>query len=124
MGGVLAVRSPGPDFGWDACEALSALAEAASKIVARREEERNRDVRARVNCKLMEQLRPKDLFYQILHGLRSLTDYDHSAALLIYEGATRTLEVAAEQVAWKKCKSQKIDRKGCPDRKERVVSGP
>jgi signal transduction histidine kinase len=108
MGGVLAVRSPGPGFGWDAREALSALAEAASEIVARREEERIRDVRARLDCKLMEQLRPKDLFYQILHGLRSLTDYDHSAALLIYEGATRTLEVAAEQIAWKKCKSQKI----------------
>jgi signal transduction histidine kinase len=67
-----------------------------------------KDVRARLDCKLMEQLRPKDLFYQILHGLRSLTDYDHSAALLIYEGGTRTLEVAAEQIAWQKRKSQKV----------------
>jgi signal transduction histidine kinase len=108
MLGVLAVRSSGAGFGWDAREALSAIAEMASEIVARREEERIRDVRARLDCKLMEQLRPKDLFYQILHGLRSLTDYDHSAALLIYEGGTPTLEVAAEQIAWKKCKSQKI----------------
>jgi two-component system NtrC family sensor kinase len=108
MGGILAVRSSGPGFGWDAREALSALAEAASEIGARREEERIREVRARLDCKLMEQLRPKDLFYQILHGLRSLTDYDHSAALLIYEEDTRTLEVAAEQIAWRKRKSQKI----------------
>src|SRR5713226_220951 len=108
MGGILAVRSSGPGFGWDAREALSAIAETASEIAARREEERIRDVRARLDCKLMEQLRPKDLFYQILHGLRSLTDYDHSAALLIYEEDTRTLEVAAEQIAWQKRKSQKI----------------
>lgn len=108
MAGVLAVRSSGPAFDWDAREALSAVAEAASEIVARMDEEQIRDVRARLDCKLMEQLRPKDLFYQILHGLRSLTDYDHSAALLIYNRTTQTLEVAAEQIAWKKGKSQKI----------------
>jgi signal transduction histidine kinase len=108
MWGVLAVRSKGPGFGWEAREALSAIAETASEIVACREAERIRDVRARLDCKLMEQLRPKDLFYQILHGLRSLTDYDHSAALLIYEGGARTLEVAAEQIAWQKRKSQMI----------------
>jgi two-component system, NtrC family, sensor kinase len=108
MWGVLAVRSGGPGFGWDAREALSAVAEAASEIVARREAERIRDVRARLDCKLMEQLRPKDLFYQILHGLRSLTDYDHSASLLIYDGDTRTLEVVAEQIAWEKRKSQTV----------------
>jgi signal transduction histidine kinase len=108
MWGVLAVRSAGPAFGWDAREALSALADAASEVVARREAERMKEVRARLDSKLMEQLRPKDLFYQILHGLRSLTDYDHSASLLIYEAGTRTLEVAAEQIAWQKRKSQKV----------------
>ena len=53
MWGVLAVRSGGPGFAWDAREALSALAETASEIAARREEERMRDVRARLDCKLM-----------------------------------------------------------------------
>ena len=33
----------------------------------------------------MEQIHPKDLFYQILDGIRSLTHYDHSSALLIRE---------------------------------------
>jgi signal transduction histidine kinase len=108
MWGVLAVRSGGPGFGWDAREALSAVAETASEIIAHREAERMREVRARLDTKLMEQLRPKDLFYQVLHGLRSLTDYDHSAALLIYEDATQTLEVAAEQIAWQKRKSRQI----------------
>ena len=32
---------------------------------------------------ILEELRPKDLFYQILHGLRTLTGYDHSSALLV-----------------------------------------
>jgi signal transduction histidine kinase len=108
MWGVLAVRSDGPAFGWDAREALSAVAESAGEIVARIDEAQIRDVRARLDCKLMEQLRPKDLFYQVLHGLRSLTDYDHSASVLIYDPGTRTLEVAAEQIAWKKSKSQQI----------------
>jgi signal transduction histidine kinase len=108
MRGVLAVRSSGPGFGWDAREALSAIAETASEIGARREEEHIREVRARLEGKLMEQVRPKDLFYQILHGLRSLVDYDHSAALLIYEEGTQTFELAAEQIAWQKRKSQKI----------------
>ena len=108
LDGVLVVRSNGSGFGWDAREAMSAIADAASQIVGWREDERIRDVRVRLESKLMEQLRPKDLFYQILHGLRSLTDYDHSAALLIYREETRTLELAAEQVAWQKRKSEKI----------------
>ncbi len=108
MWGVLAVRSGGPEFGWAAREALSALAAAAGELVERIDEERLREVRARLDAKLMEQLRPKDLFYQILHGLRSLTNYDHSASLLICDADARALEVVAEQVTWKKGKSQNI----------------
>jgi two-component system NtrC family sensor kinase len=65
-------------------------------------------VRARIDRKIMEQLRPKDLFYQILHGLRSLTNYDHSSALLICDPREDALEVVAEQIAWLKGKSQRI----------------
>ncbi len=59
----------------------------------------------------MEQLRPKDLFYQILHGLRSLTRYDHSSALLICGEGGSALELVAEQVAWLKGKSLQIGRR-------------
>ncbi len=56
----------------------------------------------------MEQLRPKDLFYQILHGLRSLTRYDHSAALLDARAERGgVLELVAEQIAWRKGKSRR-----------------
>lgn len=108
LDGVIAVRSHGAEFHWDAREGLSAIADVASEIGERREVERIREVRARLDCKLMEQLRPKDLFYQILHGLRSLTDYDHSAALLIHDRETRALVVTAEQIAWQKGKSERI----------------
>ena len=108
MWGVLAVRSPDGRFTWDAREALSSIAAAANEFLERIDQERIRDVRARIDCKIMEQLRPKDLFYQALHGLHSLTQYDHSASLLIYAPDVRSLEVVAERITWKKGKSDKI----------------
>src|SRR5262249_61197378 len=53
MWGVLAVQSGGPELGWDAREALSALATAASELVERMDDERSREVRARLDAKLM-----------------------------------------------------------------------
>jgi hypothetical protein len=35
------------------------------------------EVRSRIDRKIMEQLRPQDLFYQILHGLRPSLHYTH-----------------------------------------------
>jgi signal transduction histidine kinase len=110
MWGVLAVRSPGGRFTWSHREALSDLAAAANDVLARIDQERIHEVRARIDCKILEQLRPKDLFYQILHGLHSLTQFDHSATLLIHQ-PTGTLEVAAETITWKKGKSDKIGLK-------------
>lgn len=111
MWGVLAVRAPGRRFNWDHREALSSMAAAASDVLARIDQERIHEVRARIDCKILEHLRPKDLFYQILHGLHSLIQYDHSASLLIYEPGGRTLEVVAETITWKKGKSDKIGLK-------------
>jgi signal transduction histidine kinase len=108
MWGVLAVRRATGHFSWSMREALSAVAAAASDFLERVDQERIRDVRARIDCKIMEQLRPKDLFYQVLHGLHSLTQYDHSASLLIYDRKNQILEVVAERVTWKKGKSDKI----------------
>jgi hypothetical protein len=56
----------------------------------------------------MEQIDPKDLFYQILDGLRSLTQYDHSSAVLIREEGNAALRLVAEQIAWAKARSQRI----------------
>ncbi len=110
MWGVLAVRSPGARFNWNHREALSALTASVSEVLERIDQERIREVRARIDYKILEQLRPKDLFYQILHGLQSLTQYDHSATVLIHEGGG-TLEVVAETITWKKGKSDRIGQK-------------
>ena len=70
--------------------------------------ERMLEVRDRIDRRIMELLHPKDLFYQILDGLRSLTHYDHSSALLIRERGDNTLRLVAEQIAWTKARSRHI----------------
>jgi signal transduction histidine kinase len=111
MWGALAVRATGVRFGWDEREAVSSLASLANECLERIDQERTREVRARIDCKILEQLRPKDLWYQVLHGLHSLTQYDHSASFWIYDHEAGTLEVAAETITWKKGKSDKIGQK-------------
>jgi two-component system NtrC family sensor kinase len=111
MWGVLAVRSPTGAFTWRHRDALSAIAALANEALDRIDQERIREVRARIDYKIMEQLRPKDLFYQVLHGLHSLTQYDHSASLWIYNPGADLLEVVAETITWKKGKSDKIGLK-------------
>jgi signal transduction histidine kinase len=111
MWGVLAVRSPGGRFRWDHREALSSLAAIASGVLDRSDREQLRKVRARIDCKILEQIRPKDLFYQVLHGLHSLTRYDHSASLLMYDAASGSMEVVAEVITWKKAKSDRVGSK-------------
>jgi signal transduction histidine kinase len=92
----------------EAIRFLNRIAATISKCVARLDRLRILEVRARIDRKIIEQLRPKDLFYQILHGLKSLTRYDHSAALLIHDEGPGALELVAEQIAWRKGKSERI----------------
>ena len=58
--------------------------------------------------KIMSEVRPIDLSYQILDALRSLTGYDHSSAVLMSEANGTSLKVVAEQIAWRKAKSNCI----------------
>jgi two-component system, NtrC family, sensor kinase len=105
---VLGLRLRQGEFDRNDARALLRVARAVSESIQRIDWERIIEVRSRIDRKIMEQLRPKDLFYQILHGLRSLTHYDHSSALLICEERGDTLELVAEQVAWLKGKSRRI----------------
>jgi signal transduction histidine kinase len=104
------VRSPGAEYHWDARQALSEIGTLANELIDQIDRERVREVRARVDRKVLEQSQPKHLFYEILHGLRSLTAYDHSAALLTYDPEPDALEVVAEQVAWQKAKGRNVGR--------------
>jgi signal transduction histidine kinase len=111
--GTLAVRWNRAEPGWDARNAVTKLAAAGNLALEAIERHRLAEVRARIDKKIMEQLRPKDLFYQILDGLRSLTGYDHTGMLLrapvdAADASERELEVAAEQIAWRKGKSRRI----------------
>jgi len=91
--------------------ALRRVAKLISESIGLIDWERNIEVRSQIDRKMLEQLRPQDLFYQILHGLRSLTHYDHSSALLICNQRENVLEVVAEQIAWLKGKSRRIGLK-------------
>ena len=88
--------------------ALGRVAKLISESIELVDWQRNIEVRSQIDRKMLEQLRPQDLFYQILHGLRSLTHYDHSSALLIYSRRENALELVAEQIAWLKGKSRRI----------------
>ena len=91
--------------------ALRRIAKLMSETMETIDWQRTIEVRSRIDRKILEQLRPQDLFYQILHGLRSLTRYDHSSALLICDRRENTLELVAEQIAWQKGKSSQIGLK-------------
>src|SRR5215510_10294655 len=104
---VLGLRSD-RDFDRHSARALSRIARIISESIEVIDWQRIVEVRARIDRKIMEQLRPQDLFYQILHGLRSLTHYDHSSALLICDHRENALDLVAEQIAWVKGKSRRI----------------
>ena len=103
--GVLALRNRERPFSRGALKDAGRIGPVLSSQLQRLDLMRIAEVRAKIDRKMMEQPRPKDLCYQILHGLRTLTRYDHSAAVLLYEGSDR-LEVVAEQIAWGKHRSQ------------------
>ncbi len=103
---VLALKDG--DFTQTRREACSRVARTLSQIIEQIDHDRIIEVRSRIDRKIMEELRPKDLFYQILHGLRSLTGYDHSSTLLVASDSGEALQLAAEQIAWRKGKSDRI----------------
>jgi signal transduction histidine kinase len=105
---VLTIRSDGEPFADEQRRALTRIARQLSEHIGYIERDRISEVRSRIDRKVIQQLRPQDLFYQILHGLRTLTGYDHSAALLIVEEEGATLRLVAEQIAWRKGKSSRI----------------
>ncbi|MHC4947176.1 MAG: sensor histidine kinase [Planctomycetota bacterium] len=109
--GVVAIRWDHAEVDWGVRDALRQFAKAVNDVIAEIDRDRIAEVRARIDRKVMEQLRPRDLFYQVLDGLRSLTRYDHSASLLIGDGDEPTMEIVAEKLAWRRGKSQRVHRR-------------
>ena len=106
--GAIAFKRTSQPFDHDDNRLLTRIASAVADAIQSMDRERMLEVRDRIDRRIMELIHPKDLFYQILDGLRSLTHYDHSSALLIRERGEDTLRVVAEQVAWTKARSRHI----------------
>jgi two-component system NtrC family sensor kinase len=106
--GAIALVAPGHAFDREDRRLIARIAAVLSAAVLRIDRDRLLGVRDRIDRKIMEQIHPKDLFYQIMDGIRSLTLYDHSSALLIREEDEASLRVVAEQFAWTKAKSERI----------------
>ena len=106
--GAIALIRPGRPYDRADRHLLARIATMVSGAIHRIDGDRLLGVRDRIDRKIMEQIHPKDLFYQILDGIRSLTQYDHSSALLIREEEEPALRVVAEQIAWTKAKSERI----------------
>ena len=107
--GMMVLERTGQSFPDGSPRALGHMARVLSENIARLDRERLSEVRARIDDMILRELPPKDLYYQILDGLHQLTRYDHSAALWIWS-APGSLELVAEQIAWKKMKSPIIGR--------------
>jgi signal transduction histidine kinase len=90
----------GEDFPRGTGYELTRLAAILAGQLTHRDEVQGREILGRIKEEVLRELRPKDLAYQILEGLRQLVGYDHSSALLLYDEAVRTFRVEAEKTAW------------------------
>ena len=109
--GLMALRRRGGTFEPGEGRFLARLCRKVAHEATLREERRVNRVVDQIKDTTVRELRPKDLFYQILHGIRALTRYDHSSAILIAEEDAARLVLHAEQIAWAKRKSDRIGRK-------------
>ncbi len=103
---VLAFLRPGRAFSRAETRLGMDTAEILSENLRHRVRERVQAQKERIYAKVLSEIRPKDVLYQILHGLKRLLEYDHSGAVLLIEGSE--LVVEAEIIAWTKAKSARI----------------
>ena len=106
--GLFAFLRPGRRFGRQDAGLASDAAELLGRHLTHRERERLYEIRERIVRKVLLQLRPADILYQVLHGLKRLLRYDHSASVQTFDHSARTLTVRAETIAWTKAKSPRI----------------
>jgi two-component system NtrC family sensor kinase len=105
---VLALRADEKEFTTEERRSLFSVTQILADVVQSVDDARLRRVRERIEQKIADRQDPKDLIYDILHGLRSLTYYDHSASLFISRDGDEDLELVAEQIAWTKARSKRI----------------
>jgi signal transduction histidine kinase len=107
---VLGFLRPGRNFSRAETRLGIETAEILSENLRHRERERVQTQKDRIYAKVLSEIRPKDVLYQILHGLKRLLEYDHSGSVLLLETEGLELVVEAEIIAWTKAKSDRIGR--------------
>ncbi|HVR08176.1 MAG TPA: GAF domain-containing protein, partial [Thermoanaerobaculia bacterium] len=127
---VCAARRQGEMAPW-ARRVLDRLCGVLAEELAHREDDRQTRVLDRIREKVVSELRPRDLAYQILDGLHQLVDYDHSSAFLAYDRERGAFRVEAEKIVWTKAKSPFVGReiRVSPERIARIcraieIGGP
>jgi len=105
MVAVIGAARDGRAFNLGDGHELTRLGAVLAVELTRRQDERLDRVLERLKEKVIQELRPQDLAYQILSGLHELVQFDHSAALLEFDPGTRMLRVQAEKIVWTKSKS-------------------
>jgi len=118
--GALAVKPRQRPIDGEIVRSLQKLSQVLSERINAWDDTKLRQLRAKIEHKIANRQEPKDIIYDILHGLRSLIRYDHSASFLIARESCEPLMLLAEQIAWTKAKSNliglKIPIEDCPDR--------
>ncbi|MCP3979824.1 MAG: hypothetical protein GY716_10995 [bacterium] len=102
---VVGVARSGRKFERGTGRDLNRLTRLLAADLARREEIRLNHVLDRIREKVVAELRPRDLAYQILDGLYQLVGYGHSGALLTHDSQAGVFRVEAEKIVWAKAKS-------------------
>ncbi len=105
---VFGLRDEDLEFTAEHLKALFQVTQTLTYIIEVVDRNRAHEVRRKIEQKIANREDPKDLIYDILHGLRSLTHYDHSASLFIAKEGSGPLMLVAEQIAWTKAKSKRI----------------
>jgi signal transduction histidine kinase len=106
---VGAVRRQGA-LGGAARRVLERLCGVLAQEMEHRDAERLARVLDRIREKIVSELRPRDLAYQILDGLHQLVEYDHSSAFLAYDAKSGAFRIEAEKIVWTKAKSPFVGR--------------
>ncbi len=107
---VLAFIRQGRRFGRQDAGFAADAAEILGHHLEERDRERAQEIRERIVRKVLLQLRPADILYQVLHGLKRLIHYDHSASVQTVGPSRGSLVIRAETIAWTKGKSPRIGR--------------
>lgn len=109
VGEIVLWRAAG-DFVWSERESLRRAGDTLSHALGERRRARREEVEARIQRKLLGELRPKDIYYQVLDGLRSLVGYNVRGTLFIHDPERRRMVARAEKIAWRRGKSSDVGR--------------